>query len=103
MMKRLFQIMSTKILWVAILIKSFDSRPAFHYFRLLYYVKIKRSFILGLVKSMKRESQGHYVTISTAGEKALAFIPVPLPPNPSIEWTPELRSKFDHPYGCIKP
>jgi Fic family protein len=45
---------------------------------------------------MKREIQGQYVTISTLGEKARAFIPAPLPPNPSIEWTPELRSKFDH-------
>jgi Fic family protein len=44
---------------------------------------------------MKREFQGHYVTISTVGEKAKAFIPAPLPPTPSIEWTQELRSKFD--------
>jgi hypothetical protein len=28
-------------------------------------------------------------------EKAQAFVPAPLPPNPSIERTPELRSKFD--------
>jgi hypothetical protein len=45
---------------------------------------------------MKRELQGKYVTISTVKEKTRAFIPSPLPPNPSIEWTPELRSKFDH-------
>ena len=44
---------------------------------------------------MKRELQGHYVTISTVGEKARAFVPAPLPPNPSLEWTPDLRSKFD--------
>lgn len=44
---------------------------------------------------MKRKLQGHYVTISTVGEKAQAFVPAPLPPSPSIEWTPELRSKFD--------
>ncbi len=44
---------------------------------------------------MKRELQGHYVTISTVGEKARAFVPAPLPPNPPIEWTPEIRSKFD--------
>ena len=44
---------------------------------------------------MKRELQGHYVTISTVGEKAQAFVPAPLPPKPPIEWTPELRSKFD--------
>ena len=24
-----------------------------------------------------------------------AFVPAPLPPNPSIEWQPALRSKFD--------
>jgi len=44
---------------------------------------------------MKRELQGHYVTISTVGEKARAFVPAPLPPKPPIEWTPELRGKFD--------
>ena len=44
---------------------------------------------------MKRELQGHYVTISTVGEKAQAFVPGPLPPNPAIEWTPDLRIKFD--------
>ena len=44
---------------------------------------------------MKRELQGHYVTISTVGEKAQAFVPAPLPPRPPIDWTPDLRSKFD--------
>ncbi len=44
---------------------------------------------------MKRELQGKYVTISTVGEKALAFVPTALPPCPPILWTPELRSKFD--------
>ncbi|MDV3238085.1 MAG: Fic family protein [Gammaproteobacteria bacterium] len=44
---------------------------------------------------MKRDLQGHYVTISTVGEQARAFVPAPLPPNPPIDWTPELRSKFD--------
>ena len=33
--------------------------------------------------------------ISTVGEKALAFVPAPLPPRPPIDWTPELRSKFE--------
>jgi len=44
---------------------------------------------------MKREPQGHYVTISTVSEKAQAFVPAPLPPRPPIDWTPDLRSKFD--------
>ncbi len=44
---------------------------------------------------MKRELQGRYVTISTVGEKAQAFVPAPLPPSPPIDWTPELRGKFD--------
>lgn len=44
---------------------------------------------------MKREVQGKYVTISTVGEKAQAFVPSSLPPRPPIDWTPELRSKFD--------
>ncbi|PTN36064.1 Fic family protein [Desulfonatronum sp. SC1] len=44
---------------------------------------------------MQRELQGRYVTISTVGEKAQAFVPAPLPPRPPIDWTPELRGKFD--------
>ena len=44
---------------------------------------------------MKRKLQGQYVDISTTGEKARAFIPAPLPPRPPINWTTELRSKFD--------
>jgi Fic family protein len=44
---------------------------------------------------MKRDLQGRFVTISTVGEKAQAFIPSPLPPVPPVEWSPELRRKFD--------
>ena len=44
---------------------------------------------------MKRELQGRYVTISTAGEEARALVPVPLPPDPAIDWNPELRGRFD--------
>lgn len=44
---------------------------------------------------MKRDIQGYYVTISTVGEKARAYVPAALPPQPPIEWTPELRNRFD--------
>lgn len=44
---------------------------------------------------MKRKLQGCYVTISTVGEKAQAFIPAPLPPQPAIVWTSVLQQKFD--------
>ena len=44
---------------------------------------------------MKRELQGKYVAISTVSEQVQAFVPAPLPPRPPINWTPELRSKFD--------
>lgn len=44
---------------------------------------------------MKRDLQGRFGTISTVGEKAQAFVPSPLPPVPSIEWSPELRRRFD--------
>ncbi len=44
---------------------------------------------------MKRDIQGKYVVISTIGEEAKAFVPAPLPPHPPVDWTPELRSKFD--------
>jgi len=33
--------------------------------------------------------------ISTVGEKAKAFVPAPLPPCPSIDWSSALREKFD--------
>ncbi len=44
---------------------------------------------------MKRKLQGRYVTISTVGEKVRAFVPTPLLPRPPIDWTVELRGKFD--------
>ena len=44
---------------------------------------------------MKRPDQGRYETISTAGEKARAFVPAPLPPVPPIDWSTELRGRFD--------
>jgi Fic family protein len=44
---------------------------------------------------MKRKLQGRYLTVSTVGEKVRAFVPAPLPPQPPIDWTPELRGKFD--------
>ncbi len=44
---------------------------------------------------MNRELQGHYIPISTVGEKAQAFVPAPLPPTPPIEWSSRLREKFD--------
>lgn len=44
---------------------------------------------------MKRELQGYYLPISTAGETAKAFVPNPLPPEPPIEWSPELLTAFD--------
>ncbi len=44
---------------------------------------------------MKRELQGRYVTISTAGEKVRAFVPASLPPSQPIEWTSHLRTRFD--------
>lgn len=49
---------------------------------------------------MKRKLQGHYETISTVGEKAKAFVPNALPPQPPIVWTTELRSKFDR--ACVE-
>jgi Fic family protein len=35
------------------------------------------------------------VTISTVGEQVQAVVPAPLPPHPPLDWTPELRGKFD--------
>ncbi|MCB9480746.1 MAG: Fic family protein [Desulfobacteraceae bacterium] len=44
---------------------------------------------------MNRDLQGHYIPISTVGENAKAFVPAPLPPTPPIEWSSELRERFD--------
>ena len=44
---------------------------------------------------MDRPLQGRYVRSAGGGEPFKAFIPAPLPPRPPIEWTPELRARFD--------
>jgi Fic family protein len=44
---------------------------------------------------MQRPSPGQYRTIATAGEAFRAFVPAPLPPTPSLDWTPGLRRRFD--------
>jgi Fic family protein len=44
---------------------------------------------------MKRKTQGKYLVISNVGEKAKAFVPADLPPDPPIDWTSDLRNKFD--------
>lgn len=44
---------------------------------------------------MHRSSPGDYRAVSTAGEAFQAFVPVPLPPVPPIDWTPDLRRRFD--------
>ena len=44
---------------------------------------------------MQRELQGHYDSVTIYGETVRAFVPAPLPPCPAIDWTAELRAKFD--------
>lgn len=44
---------------------------------------------------MRRETQGHYIAISTIGEMVKAFVPAALPPQPPINWDGELRGRFD--------
>ena len=44
---------------------------------------------------MKRALQGKYLRISTTGEVVRAFVPAALPPRPAIDWTPDLRHRFD--------
>lgn len=44
---------------------------------------------------MRRPPPGKYITVSTAGEPFRAFVPVPLPPKPQVDWTPALRRRFD--------
>lgn len=44
---------------------------------------------------MRRRSPGKYVDVATPGERFKAFVPAPLPPKPSIDWSPALRRRFD--------
>jgi Fic family protein len=44
---------------------------------------------------MRRPPPGHNITVSTQGEAFQAFVPVPLPPQPPLQWSPALRRRFD--------
>jgi Fic family protein len=44
---------------------------------------------------MQRGLQGHYLTNTASGEPFRSFLPAPLPPDPPIMWTAELREKCD--------
>jgi len=44
---------------------------------------------------MQRELQGYFSVNTEGGEAVRAFVPTPLPPNPPIVESPELREKFD--------
>jgi Fic family protein len=44
---------------------------------------------------MHRPAPGRYVTVTSAGERFEAFVPAPLPPATPIEWSAELRRRFD--------
>ncbi len=44
---------------------------------------------------MKRDIQGRFETTATVGETVRAFVPATLPPAPPIDWSPELRGRFD--------
>ncbi|MBZ0144202.1 MAG: Fic family protein [Rhodocyclaceae bacterium] len=44
---------------------------------------------------MKRTLQGRYQKVASAGEGFEVFVPAPLPPRPAIDWTPQLRNRFD--------
>ena len=44
---------------------------------------------------MQRGLQGHYITNTASGEPFRSFLPTPLPPEPPIGYSTELREKFD--------
>ncbi len=44
---------------------------------------------------MKRQLQGQHQVTTTLGEAVDSFIPAPLPPEPNIEWSSELKIQFD--------
>lgn len=39
---------------------------------------------------MRREMTGRYEVQTSLGERVMAFVPCPLPPDPPIQWTPDL-------------
>jgi Fic family protein len=44
---------------------------------------------------MIRPTPGRYIKVSASGEPYKAFVPVPLPPEPAVAWSPTLRRRFD--------
>jgi Fic family protein len=44
---------------------------------------------------MRRAPPGRYLKVTTASEPFQAFVPVPLPPEPALAWSPALRRRFD--------
>lgn len=44
---------------------------------------------------MHRPVPGRYVKGPSSEESSQAFVPAPLPPQPSVEWSPALRWRFD--------
>ena len=44
---------------------------------------------------MRRAPPGRYVTVAASDERFRAFVPVPLPPKPEIQWSSGLRRRFD--------
>ncbi|MCI0480592.1 MAG: Fic family protein, partial [Candidatus Dadabacteria bacterium] len=50
---------------------------------------------------MKRDQTGRFVSISTVSEAAKAFIPNPLPPDPPIDFTPELQRLKDKAFFAL--
>lgn len=44
---------------------------------------------------MKRKTPGHYETSTTLGEAVRAYVPASLPPVPPIDWSQDLRIRFE--------
>lgn len=44
---------------------------------------------------MRRQPPGRYVNVAIHDEPYRAFVPVPLPPQPPVEWSASLRRRFD--------
>src|SRR5690349_11972691 len=44
---------------------------------------------------MQRPAQGRYLRVADGAKGFKAFVPAPLPPRPPLEWSPELRTRFD--------
>jgi len=74
--------------------KVFENRDIVKDKALFLTIEIASLSLIRHSLDVKRGIQGQYLTISTVGEMARAFVPSPLPPAPPVEWSSQLQTQF---------